>query len=183
MKYEKNESWSNLAYAIAGIASFLLYGNVTFSLVLSTMGVGSFIYHRWKDLQRWPIVSFDWFAMALTQFYIMAELATLTPYEGTIHTVLAFALPVYGFFIIREDSNIVYHTVVIALAGLLVSYLAQGWLITAVILVIFGVATFVRSLDGGHDQSVLKDSSGHTAWHFLTAFGFFLLIHLKDMIG
>jgi hypothetical protein len=184
MRFERGETITNIAYPVMGLLSFFLYGNATFAMAMITLGTGSFLYHKWKDKEgRWPIVAFDWFTMALVQVYCMGYLAQrhLPEHADWIHAVILVGLTAYGFSM-GKRNKIVYDTIMFAVPLMILSFFAQGVLITSIIVAIFAISLYLRSKDHGHDQETFHDSWGHSVWHVLTAIGFFLLIHLYDIL-
>jgi len=170
-KYEKFETLSNLAYAVAGIASFLLFGNVLFAIVMITLGAGSYWYHKEKDHQV-----FDYFGMSVVMLTCLGMM--LNSWWGWLSILVALCL--YSFFIITKFGS----TLEIGVMSILTfgySAYHNGIILTLLIVGLFAGALYIKKQDHV-SKGLYYDSHGHSWWHLITALGFFLLVHANDIL-
>jgi hypothetical protein len=173
-RFEKWETLTNIAYAISGLVGFFMFGNFLFALVMITLGVGSYWYHKFKTH---PIYSFDRFGMALVLGSCMGMIVSTPLMWGIILSYLIF----YGFFIMGK-IGVTIEVAALAIPTLISSYIVNGWIISSIVLAIFVFALYIRTKDDGVSQVRFHDSWGHSLWHILTAIGFFLLIFGTEFI-
>tara|TARA_R100001086_G_C11816825_1_gene253079 strand:- start:45 stop:557 length:513 start_codon:yes stop_codon:yes gene_type:complete len=166
MKIEKKESWSNLAYSIVGIIGYWRHGEELFGLVLASLGVLSFYYHFTKTHQKG-----DWFGMQLA----LAGCTGLILNNDWSWFFLILYLTMYGFFFMGK-LGVYIETGIVSVIAAMACYYVYGFWELLYALIIFGTALWVRSIDD-KPHSEYHDAWGHTAWHFLTAIGFYVLVY------
>lgn len=166
---EKLESYSNLAYFISGVIGFLISGNVLFLLLMTNMGVGSFIYHKYLTGKIFKI---DWFAIVILNLGLAGALIDVSWVWVAIASYLAF----YGFYLIGRVN--VYVEVFLSCVPLIYAlYANKTWEIASAILAVFVVGLLVRKIDDHKNKrDVYHDSIPHTLWHFITAIGYLLIV-------
>ena len=171
MKTETLESYTNIAYFVAGMAGLLIYNNILFAVVMTLLSAGSFIYHKYKTP---PIYKFDWYAMVVVITCLAGQLID----ERWFWMALIAYQFVYAYFIISKLN--VYVEVGIACVPLVAAlFITKPSILVLIILAIFGIALYIRSKDNHENINIPEvhhDSKYHSWWHIITAIGFFLVI-------
>jgi len=164
------ESYSNLAYNLAGLYALLFHNDVLFCMALQALSVGSLVYHYNKTR---PIFLFDWWAM---NFVVTIIIGMTIPGDEVWKYVVAGQV-VYGYFILGKLN--VYIEVGLSVAPCLVAILVYKPLSHfGVVVAIFLVALYIRSKDEDPEQAKFHDSWEQSVWHILTAVGFLLAVYL-----
>lgn len=165
------ESYSNLAYNLAGLAALYFHQDVLFCMAMQALGVGSFTYHYHK---KKPIYLFDWWAMAFVNT-VVAGIHFGSPLAWLL---LVIFHTVYGYVVMGRLH--VFIEVGVSSAIALVSiYLNRPLPTFLVILGVFSLAFFIRSRDEDPKQLRFHDSALHSIWHILTAVCFYMAVYLN----
>lgn len=169
------ESYSNLAYNIAGLFALYLHHDVVACMGLQALGIGSFVYHFDKSPNRRvnPIWKFDWWAMA----FVNTIVAGIHFDSLDIWGYLVFFHILYGYVLLgRLNVNIeVGISSSIALAAI---WYNRPFATFVVIILIFIIALLIRYKDEDPKQLKFHDSVWHSIWHIMTAAGFYLALYL-----
>ena len=165
------ESYSNLAYNLAGFAGFFFHGDLLFCMALQALGAASFTYHYHKTQ---PIYLFDWWAMA---FVISIIGAQVMPTPFVIWTVILWNV-VYPYFLLGRFRNLkfgVYLETGFSIVPVLVILLIVRPLpVFLSVLALFLCAAYIRSLDPDVKNAKSHDSIEHSVWHLITGLGFYI---------
>ena len=163
---ELMESYSNLAYNLAGFLAYFLHGDLLVCWALQALGVGSFIYHFQKTK---PIYLFDWWAMVFLVNILTGSIAD----NHYVWLAMIIYHVFYGYCMLQQ-LNSVYVQVAIAVVFCLIAiWFCMPRPIFWGTLGIYLVALWIRSKDPDAKQATFHDSYAHSFWHLLTAFGFF----------
>jgi len=170
------ESYSNLAYNIAGFFALYLHQDIVACLGLQALGIGSFVYHFDKSPNRVanPIWKFDWWAMAFLNIIVAGVHFGSLEVWGYLILFHVF----YGYVLLGKlDVSIeVAMSSSIALGAILYNRSLSTF---AVIAAIFLIALFIRSKDEDPKQLKYHDSGWHSLWHLLTAAGYYFALYLN----
>jgi len=165
------ESYTNLAYNLAGLAALIFQEDLLFCMALQALGAGSFIYHFHKTK---PIYLFDWWAMT---FVITILTGRIADTEWVWYAVIAYQV-VYSYLIVGRFN--VFLEVGIAVAPCLLAVsIMRPWWVFVVVGSIFLVSLLVRSFDEDPKQLKFHDSIFHGLWHIGTAAGFYVAAYLQ----
>ena len=174
-KIEFWETWTNLAYNLAGFLAYYFHQDLLICFALQALGVGSFIYHRDKSSDRLnnTIWLFDWWSMS---FLLSIVVGSYWDNQTVWLLVIAYQV-VYSYFIMGRFS------VYLEVAFISVPVMVSRFLIYDVpssffVLGLFVFAILVRSQDSDTRQLTYHDSPYHATWHVLTAIGFYLAMYL-----
>lgn len=172
------ESYTNIAYSLAGILVYWFPGNLweghalLFCFAMQALSAGSFVYHYWKTK---PIYLFDWWAMSFVISICTGILADNT--FGWVFVLLWQFI--YTYFILGKTGNVYLEVGMSALPCLIAILVVKSLSTFGIILAIFLVALYIRSKDPDPMQAKFYDSWQHGVWHILTAIGFGLIMYLK----
>jgi len=170
------ETWSNAAYAVAGLIYYLVNPGTTgffYALALLTLAAGSGWYHARKD---WPIVVFDFWGMYLVLGLIIflnvsSGMAVLPITYGVLFYLLLAATAVFMgrievFFGVEVYFAMAFGTLL---------FVAPLWqVIVAAIFLGSGLAIRQYGEASGGDKE--HNAVFHSVWHLLTAMGFFFMV-------
>jgi hypothetical protein len=165
------ESYSNLAYNIAGIVALLVYNDVLVCLAFQALGIASFTFHYHKTK---PIYLFDWWGMA----FINTVLAGYH-FNSTTAWVLLIIWHVFYSYVLMGRNGVYIEVAMSSIISLIAIVYATGWLNGGCILAIFLIAIWIRSKDKDPKQAIFHDSIYHSAWHVLTAVGYYLAFYMN----
>jgi len=170
------ESFSNIAYALVGIAVLYLPNELKyeyqllFCFAMQALSAASFTYHFVKSK---PIYLFDWWAMS---FVISIVTGIIADNPSGWAFVLLWQF-IYSYFILGRLN--VYIEVGMSVLPCLIAILAMKSLLTfGIVIAIFLFAFWMRSKDPDPKQAKFHDSWQHSVWHVLTALGFYLAVVL-----
>ena len=169
------ESFSNLAYNLAGLAALYFHGDVLFCFALQALGAASFVYHYHKTSDRSQniIWMFDWWAMT----FLVTILTGMIADNSTVWYLVVLYQIIYSYFIIGRLN--VFVEVGIAVAPCLLTILICRPISTFLVVAgIFVFAVWIRSKDEDPKQLKFHDSVWHSFWHILTAVGFYIAAYL-----
>ncbi len=181
-KVEYWETYTNLAYNVAGFVPMVLphdqpfLHNLLFCVAMQVLGVGSFVYHHDKSANRDQdtIWKFDWAAMALANLII----AGLHFGEEAAWAMLLLGFTFYGYVILGKLD--VYLEVSLTGVGALVGiWMTQSLTTFLIVILVFIIALFIRSLDRDTKQIEFHDSPYHSIWHLISALGLYLAAYLN----
>lgn len=160
------ESYSNLAYNLAGLFAFAIHGDVLFCMALQALGAASFVYHFQKTK---PIFLFDWWAM---MFVVSILTGQIIGESWAWFAVIAWNV-VYPYTIMGKFN--VFFEVGLSVTPCLISiFLIKGFNDGLIVAAIFLFSVWIRSKDEDPKQLKFHDSVYHSLWHILTAGGFFI---------
>jgi hypothetical protein len=168
------ESYSNLAYNIAGFLAFYLHGDLLICWGLQALGVGSFVYHYQKTANRETnlIWLFDWWAMV---FLVNIITGVVCNNEIVWGLLLAYHV-IYGYFLLGKMH--VFVEVGMSIVPWLVAlFFNRPLWVWCSIAGIFLFAVWIRSKDEDPKQLKFHDSAWHSFWHILTALGFYFAVY------
>lgn len=171
-KFEKIETITNLAYPIAGLIGFYLHNDERFLMVMVVMGVGSAVFHKFKEGNP-EIFRADWFAMHVS----LNTLTGILLSNSTAWIVLAIFSTIYGFFLMGR-MNVYLEVALAALPTVIVLFQQKEFYQALIVLAVFGIAIYIRSKDPDKEQEEFHDSWHHGLWHILTATGFYFILYL-----
>ncbi len=169
------ESYSNIAYNIAGLAAYYFHGDLLFCFALQALGAASFIYHFQKtsDRESNVIWLFDWWAMT---FVVTILTGMIVDSSWVWYAAIGYQV-IYSYFIIGKLN--VYVETGFAVAPCLVAILVcDPFSKFVLVAAIFLFAVWVRSKDEDPKQLKFHDSVYHSLWHIFTAVGFYIAAYL-----
>lgn len=175
-KIEYFESYSNLAYNLAGFIALLLHQDVLICLGFQALGIGSFTYHYDKSPNRIanPIWKFDWWAMAFLNTIIAGY-----HFDSQTAWIALVAFHVFYGYVLLGKLSVYLEVGLSSVIGLIAIFLNRPISTFGVILSIFLFALWIRSNDKDPKQLKFHDSFWHSLWHFLTAIGYYLAFYLN----
>lgn len=162
-------SFSNIGYVIFAVFLALLNKkDRTYSLLLTWVGISSFLYHS-VFIRGYQIL--DLTAIHLIVSYVFFKLLKFSTKSSTVISMLLAVLAFLKNFIIPDSGRFLVMSFIIPTIFLLIKTYKQK---SIVIVLIFLIAFICWLLD----SSILCFSNlpflnGHTLWHLLTAFGFY----------
>lgn len=165
------ESYSNLSYNIAGFVVYALHGEVLVALAFHALGIASFTFHYHKTR---PIYLFDWWAMA----FINTVLAGYHFDDPVMWALLMVIHVAYGYWLIGR-WDVYFEVALSSSIALFAIMYTTSILNSVIILAIFLFAIWVRSKDKDPRQAIFHDSIYHSAWHVLTAVGYYFAFYLR----
>lgn len=169
------ESYSNLAFNVAGLLALLVHRDVLFCMAMQALGIGSFVYHFEKSADRLanPIWKFDWWAMAFVNTIIAG-----THFDSiTAWTALVVFHAIYGYVILGR-LHVFIETGMSSVIALSAILLNRSFATFSVIVGLFLVAFLIRSRDEDPKQLKFHDSVWHSLWHILAAAIMYLAVYL-----
>ncbi len=169
------ESYSNLAYNVAGFAALIFHQDIMFCLAMQTLGVGSFVYHFNKspDRSHNVIWKFDWFAMALVNTVIAG-----IHFNNHFAWIALFVwLVLYGFLLMGR-FHVFLDVSLTAVPSLVSIYMNRNLTTFLIIVGLFLISVWIRSKDPDPKQLHFHDSTAHSVWHFLSAFFLYDAVYL-----
>ena len=167
------ESFSNLAYNLAGLCALYFQGDILFCMALNALGSASFVYH-WHKTK--PIFLFDWWAMT---FVITILTGIIADREWVWYAAWGYQV-IYSYLIMGKNN--VYFEVMLSVVPCLITiFMMRPLWVFLVILVLFLFSAWIRSRDEDPKQLKFHDSIEHTIWHILTAIGFYLAAYLPSL--
>lgn len=178
MNFEHKESFSNLAYPLVGVICYLLFKDPLFLVLTIQMGVGSYIYHRYKENNP-EIFRADWFAIHLT----LNGCTGMLSQNDTIWLLLGIYSALYGFLLMGSFKKwfgkwAVYVEVALSAIPTFIAVIQDKEWWSLVVFAVFGIAIYIRAKDENPEQDRHHDSKEHSIWHVLTAIGFALIVYL-----
>ena len=170
-KREYLESYSNLAYNIAGFIALMLEGDLIVCMAFQALGVASFIYHFHKTK---PIYMFDWWGIAFINTVVAGH-----HFNSLNAWCVLIALHVLYCYTILGETNVYLETALSALLGLAAVWYNRGFYVFAVVVLAFLIFIWVRSKDSDPKQAKAHDSIEHSLWHIGTAAGYYIAFYLE----
>jgi hypothetical protein len=165
------ESYSNLAYNIAGLVALWLHGDVLVCLGFQALGIGSFIYHYHKTK---PIYLFDWWAMAFLNTIVAGY-----HFDSMLAWSCLVGFHVIYSYLLMGKLHVFIEVGISTTIGLTAIYFNRSLPTFITIVVIFLIALWIRSKDKDPKQAIFHDSAFHSIWHILTAIGYYLAFYLS----
>lgn len=161
-------TWSNIAYALAGIGVFLWNpepASVVMGTGLVSLAIGSGLYHAYKTKET---NNLDWAGMCAT----MGPLAT--------HGVVASARPLWGFAAMSMSGIALASTLPwlprrfdLVMGGLYVAAAVPAFIWGSTYYATIGLAAFAAAYACWHLDKKGWGKWFHAFWHVLTAEGIF----------
>ncbi len=175
-KIEYFETYTNLAYNVAGFISFFLYHDVLICIAFQALGISSFTYHHDKSPDRAgdTIWKFDWWAMALMNTVVAGYYFNSIEIWGYLLLFHVF----YGY-VIMGKFHVFLEVAISSVIAFTAIFMNRSLATSSIILAVFIIGLVVRAQDKDSEQLTYHDSIYHGIWHFITAFGYYLVFHLN----
>ena len=171
MSIEKKETYTNIAYFLAGLLGYIFHGNLLFFVIMTYLSVGSFVYHKYLTGE---IFRFDWYSITVAVTCLAGMLFNNT----TAWFLLICYQFIYGYLIMGRLT--VYKEIAMSSTPLIAAmFINKGITDTLIILAVFSTAIIIRATDNNlNKRDQHYDSPYHSVWHIVSALGFYLIISI-----